>query len=75
MSQLLFASQGGKCEESREMLCYRWLPSMPLSIMAVRLVGAETVSLGSADVKHSGGTDPKKDPSVSSNVVVSGQGE
>ena len=66
MSQLSFVSQGGKCEESGEMLCYRTLPEMPLSIMAVRLFGAETVSLGGGRRQTLGGTDLRKDPRVSS---------
>lgn len=39
-----FVSKEGKCEESGEMQCYRATSVVPLSIMAVRLPRAETVS-------------------------------
>jgi len=48
------------------------LPMMPLSIMAVRLVGAETVSLSGVQTSNTLGHRPKGGIQVSAAVDVSG---
>jgi len=66
MSQLQFESQGGRCEESREMLCYRAAPVMPLSIWPFVYSELKPSPFGGAGVKHSGARTQGRDPRDSS---------